>query len=362
MLETCGFSHKRAITGVMFALLLLLGSTIIILTLHDVVLTTLLPGGSGFFSQRIASSFWRVALLVHQRNPSHRFLALTGVIILLMTVVSWALLLWIGWTFVLSATDVAVVTAATGAPVDLWTRLYFTGYTLITLGIGDIVPKGGLWQVLTIVASASGFFLATLAITYLLSVVSAVVQVRQAASYISSLGDTPYNILLNAWNGRDCSRLTDHQSTLIASISKVSQQHLAYPILYYFHSPQRIAALGANIAALDEALGLLTHGLRDVCEEDALALRPLQRILSDYLSTLQHAFIEPADEPPPTPSLEPLRDAGLLTSDEAFEEALQRARLRRRLLKALVTQDGWEWRDVYDTSEHEHGVRDPDGL
>ena len=340
----------------MFPLLLILGSAIILLTLHDVVLTTLLPGGSGFFSQRIASGLWRVALFIHKRTPSHRFLALTGVTILLVTVVSWSLLLWIGWTVLLSATDTAVVAAATGAPITLWTRLYFTGYTLITLGIGDVVPKGALWQVLTVVASSTGFFLATLAITYLLSVVSAVVQVRQAASYLSNLGDNPYDILLNAWNGQGCSRLRDHQSTLISNIGTVSQQHLAYPILHYFHSTDRITALGPNIAALDEALRLLTHALKDTCQEDAEALKPLKRSLSDYLSTLQNAFIEPADEAPPAPSLEPLRDAGLLTSDEAFREALQGAQLRRRLLAALVTQDGWEWGDVYHTPEHAHGV------
>ena len=67
---------------------------------------------------------------------------------------------------------------------------------------------------------------------------------------------------------------------------------------------------------------------------------------------------EPADEAPPAPSLEPLRDAGLLVSEEAFGEALREASVRRRLLRALVTQDGWEWEDVYRAPEH--GVNDPD--
>lgn len=55
---------------------------------------------------------------------------------------------------------------ATGNPAGTVERLYFTGYTVFTLGNGDFRPGAGTWQLATVAATGTGLVLITLAITY----------------------------------------------------------------------------------------------------------------------------------------------------------------------------------------------------
>ncbi len=329
----------------------ILGVLIVLITLLDVIQNTLLPRGGGIFSERISSLLWRGAIWLHQRRPSHELLSVVGTIILLTTVISWAALLLLGWTLIFSASLPAVVESPVGTPADLWARVYFTGYTLITLGLGDYKPQGALWQVLTVVASSTGFFLATLAITYLLSVISAAVQDRATALYISSLGKSPHDILRRTWNGQDCSDLTEHLTSLMEMIGTSSQQHLAYPIVHYFHSTSRSTSSSVQIASLDQALGYLEHGLTGNCEDAARKMRPLQETISEYLETLEVAFMNAAENAPDVPPVTDLREYGFQTVDDgAFQETLERFSGRRKLLLALVEKDGWTWEEVWKES------------
>ena len=59
----------------------------------------------------------------------------------------------------------------------------------IHLGNGDYAPTGA-WRVVTMVASASGLMIVTLSITYLVPLLSAVVEKRALAGRISILGST----------------------------------------------------------------------------------------------------------------------------------------------------------------------------
>lgn len=55
----------------------------------------------------------------------------------------------------------AVRDAANGEPAGLVDRLYFTGYTVFTLGNGDFKPGSGIWQIATGAAAGTGLFLVT---------------------------------------------------------------------------------------------------------------------------------------------------------------------------------------------------------
>jgi hypothetical protein len=43
-------------------------------------------------------------------------------------------------------------------------KIFFTGYTLSTLGLGDIEPEGNFWDILTAVLSFTGLILISIAI------------------------------------------------------------------------------------------------------------------------------------------------------------------------------------------------------
>jgi len=131
---------------------------------------------------------------------------------------------------------------------------------------------------------------------------------------------------------------------------EVGQSHLAYPVLHCVHSPTRETALAPSVAVLDEAITLFAG----VCPEqrpDKGAFYPLRQAVAEFLSTLAEAHLEPKHEPPPPPSLAPLREAGITTvKDEEFRLALETLADRRRLLLGLVEEEAWRWEDVTRSS------------
>ena len=321
----------------------LIGIFLILFVVYDVLWTTLRLSGAGPLTSWVTTLLWRLSLRL---TRSHRTLALAGFWIVLFTVSLWIGLVWIGWALVLGMDARAVVNATTGQPAGFLERIYFAGSTLITLGLGDYQAAGRGWQVLTAVAAANGFFLVTLAITYLLPLVQAVQQRREVAVYISALGETPEDILLRAWNGTGFGRLPDHLVALTQLLMQLGQAHLNYPVLHCFHSRDRDAAIAPMIAVLDEGLTLV-DGLDPGLRPDPVTVYPLRRGIDRLLGTLAEAHLKPERVPPPVPSLKGLRKGGILTlDDEEFLGTVDTLFDRRRLLLGLVEQEGWRWDDV----------------
>lgn len=176
------------------------------------------------------------------------------------------------------------------------------------------------------------YSLITLAITYLFSVLSAVTQKRQLAAYISSLGRTADEIVTKAWNGKDFGMLAQHLVSLTPMLALYRQHQLAYPVIHYFQSVERQTA--AEV-----------YGVKPEYRPDAVALYAARHTLSEFLETLKSAFIKPTADVPPVPNFEQLRAGGIPTvSDEAFEVAIGDLNRRRRLLLALIKNDGWYWK------------------
>lgn len=321
------------------------GAVLLAVVLADLVATTLLPRGAGPLSGRLAGAVWRLLLALHGRGRAHRLLSYGGALILLLTFGIWTLLAWAGLSLLFLADPQGVVVASSGEPAAPWSRVYYAGYTLVTLGNGGFAPSGTGWQLLTVVGAGMGFFIFTLAVTYLLSVLSAVASKRQCADYLASLGHSPQGIVLRHWRDDDCSDLAAHASTLLTSVTTLSQQHLTYPVLHHFHASDRRHALVLQLAALDEALALIRHAI-DGCEATRRQLESLHDAIGAFLAARPQPPEAAAGEPPP-PSLAPLREAGVpLVAPERFAEALRRSADRRRRLRALVRSDGWRWDDV----------------
>ncbi|HEY9735961.1 MAG TPA: ion channel, partial [Trichocoleus sp.] len=281
-----------------------LGLAIVLFVLLDIVITTLTVGGAGPLMRRVANGFWQSALLIHRWRPSHGLLAASGWLILLMMILIWLSLTWLGWTLVFSAAEDAVVSTSSGVPATVWERIYFTGFTIATLGLGDYRPQHSFWQLATAIAAANGFFLVTLGVAYLLPVVSAVAVKRGLATYISTLGGTGDEILSRNWNGENFGQLDQHLLNLAPVVSQLGESHLTYPILYYFHSVARSRSLPLSMVALDEALTLLEYGVPRQHRPDASALGSLRRANAAFLRTLQAAYLDPAPKAPPLPPLE----------------------------------------------------------
>jgi hypothetical protein len=321
-----------------------LGGLLVGWTVIEVFWTAMGKGG-GPLTMRLSSIGWKLALLIGRRLP-RPFLGAAGVAILLAAVGGWIGTLWIGWSLIFMGAPEAVVRATSGEVASAAERVYFAGYTLFTLGLGDFRPEGTLWRWLASLASLNGLFLITFSVTYLIPIVQANVRRRQIATVISALGATPQLLISRMWNGSDLEDLEKHLVSLTSDLAQIEQQHIAYPVLHYLSANRRGTAFSLGLANLDEALTIARFGM----ERRAISkgvLEPARDVIERLLATLSGAFIQPSIESPAPPRLEPLRAEGIPVAGEAeFHSRIPELRGRRRLLRGLVENDGWKWEDL----------------
>jgi hypothetical protein len=314
----------------------------VLLALVDLITTTVAAGsGGGPLTSRLAPALWQAVLVAHRRSHSHKLLTAGGMLIVLSVMVMWLVLVLAGWWLVFLSSTTAVVTT-TGAPAEGIARLYFAGSSMFTLGNSDYRPGGAIWQMATLLSTITGLVLVTLAVTYLVPVASAVSERRSLANYIASLGDSPHDLLIQAWNGKSFGSLTQHLVALAPLLHSARQRHLAYPVLHYFHSEDPDSAAAVNVVLLAQALHLLKYGVAPDDLPDRAALDAADRSVSSFLDTLASAFIDPVDEALPYPPLAPLREAGIPTvSEDEYEAAMAQTVEGRRRMAAFLEDDGW---------------------
>jgi hypothetical protein len=334
-------------------LLGVLGLALLVYALIDVLWTCFLEGGAPV-TTRACSWVAKGLLKFQKRRTSRRLIAKAGLASTVVTVLVWGVSIWTGWTLIFCASPGALVAVDTGRPADLIERVYFVGYTIFTLGLGDYKPIGHFYEIITALAAGSGFILFGLALAYLVPVVSAATAKRQLGVTIWTLGKDPGDIIARTWNGADSTALNPHLVSLVPMLAGLGESHLTYPVLHYFHSTKRSSSAAASVAALDEALTILECGLQQGCSLDVPSLGAAREAITEFLNTLAPALIFPAADTPPTPSLQSLRDLGVpAVEDDLFEASLSAVAERRRLLLALVRNEGWEWDAVWPKAEQE---------
>lgn len=328
-------------------LILVLGILIVLITLVDVIWTVIwIGGGAGPVTRAMGNFGWRVIKLIGQQR--HRVMALAGPFVVTLTVLTWLLLLWTGWFLIFSAKASALLTAATEVIADTSDRIYFVGYTLFTMGNGDFSPNGAGWQIATALASGSGLFTATLAITYLVSVVSAAVSGRAFAAEVDGLGSTPADVVSAGWDGTRYGDLALPLQSLGSQLTKLSQQYLAYPVLQYFHAGDPAKSPMVAMVRLDQILAVSAHGVPAECSAPAVLHNSVRSGIENVLESLPKKFVQPVEDGIPTPDLEPLRRAERpVLEDGDFARQLQAEEERRKKLRGLLNAHGWGVEEVY---------------
>jgi len=328
-------------------LFLAIGFGLIAAVTVDVVWTCLGTHGGGPVSAPVMSVIWRGAVALHHRRKHHRVLSFVGSIILALLLALWIAVLWAGWVFVYSAKDDALVEAHNHRPAGVAARVYFVGTTLSTAGTSEVLANGPRWRLLAAVNAVTGIGTFTLALTFLVQVLSAVVQKRAFGAWLSDVGGTPARIVARAWNGRDFDSLKDHLVEATSMLHVFTEQHLAYPVLHYFHSERDRTAASLRVAALDELMLLIAEGAAPEVRLPPMITDTLRAALEGFAEALTEEFVEPAKEPPPMPRLSILRERGVPTvDDEAFLRAVQNAEKSRRFFAGLLLDDGWDWEKV----------------
>ena len=130
---------------------------------------------------------------------------------------------------------------------------------MTTLGYGEFVPHGLPWVVLASAGALTATILLTVSLSYVLSVLSASIMRKQLAQDIFSLGKSVGEIVNAAGFGEEKESLNNHFIDISSAINYYALNHLAYPVLRFFHSsePDRSPALA--ILLLSDAWFILDN-------------------------------------------------------------------------------------------------------
>ncbi|EXJ23141.1 hypothetical protein ADIAL_1426 [Alkalibacterium sp. AK22] len=327
----------------MHILFYILGLSVTLLGVVDLIWTTLwVDGGAGPVSKRTARWTWTAVKRIS--GDKDGLFNIVGPLILIFTILSWVLLIWLGSALFFAGDPDSIIQTTFEGPVRWYERLYFTGFTLFTLGVGDYSPRPGFWQIVTAVNSGMGILLLTLGASYVISVIGAVVNKRALARTISGLGNSSTEIIKRAWNGENFYQLDQILMSISSQITQLTQQHQAYPLLHYYHCHQPADSSAVSISILDDVLTLMLSGMEGSDKINKALVYEARSSIGTYLETMTSAFIKEADETPPPPVIAELEGKELpLVTDDVFFERIENISKRRRQLLGAVHADNHSW-------------------
>ncbi|GHA81909.1 ion channel [Pontibacter akesuensis] len=328
-----------------------LGALVFALTALDIIKTTFSSNGGGMITSLVSKGVYKAIFLTAGKKGRSKLLGYAGPAVLVSILLVWIAGFWLGFFVALLSETDSVVHSVTKTPAGTVEKLYYAGFTLSTLGIGDYVASNDFWRIVTDVAAYSGLVFITTSITYFLPVLSAVGLQSTLSLYISGMGKTPQQMLTKSWNGKDFSSFFDNTSDLCQMLIKHTMNHHSYPVIHHFHNSQPKLSITPAIVLLDEAYQLLGNALQQDVAVDEVKMSMLQTALDSYLEVVREGFLKNAspNEKAPVPDLRLLEEKRIpLKGKEAvrhyFEQDLGE---RRKLLTALLEMDGWSWKEVY---------------
>ena len=294
-------------------------------------------------TSRLTSLLWKCfRTFVH--SGKNGFLNLAGPVILMSSVLFWIVMLWLGWVLTFYAVPGSVLLKGTQASPDFTDLVWYVAYCIFTVGNGDFSPHGDVWQVVSSFVALSGMGMVTLAITYLLQVVSAVVNKRSFASQVIAIGKTPEGFVKKEWSHGNFGSIALQLNSLSNQLSTLSEQHLAFPILHYYHTANHHKAQALAIAILYDAILLIELGVEEAHQPPESILSSARQSVDSFLQTLKGAFIKPADEVPRSPELSSLKEKGIpIIPEQEFYKKLEENTDTRKIIQGLINNDGWEW-------------------
>ncbi|MGN6523065.1 MAG: ion channel, partial [Actinomycetes bacterium] len=275
-------------------------------------------------------------------NPLSRALGGWGVVIVGTTMLAWIVLAFLGWCLVFVSSPDAVVTSEAHLGAGVAARLYYVGYSMTTLGNGAYRPGSTPYEAATVAATFTGMLLITLAISYLASLIGAVVAKRSFAAQVLALGDNAVDAVAALTSSGGAGTTVTMLGSLSGALSTLSQQHRAYPLLHAFQPREREFSTNAAVLLLLD-VGVLTSCLRDSAARTPLALlRSTRSSAQGFLQAAPSsgARREVATAGPPT--TQELESAGLDVDRALLERRWHDLREVRQRLLVRLADEGFE--------------------
>jgi hypothetical protein len=349
-------------------LLQLVGAAGVLLVVADVFLTVLFPAsGHGPLRRPLSKLTWRgFALVARHVRPERRrdVLAYSGPVQITVTILVWVVLLLVGWALVYQPALGHGVNAAKG-PTDTGfsTALYYSGFSLTTLGTGDVVASSGAYRLLTVVEAALGFSAFTMVLTYFLSIYNALVSRKSfSATLHHRTFDTgePVQLLVGLADDGELPQARQQLAMFAEFLTHTSETHRSYPVLRYFHFRQHRYALPRVLLLALESATLVQSALDADRYRGLIRSSAVYQLVAAATQTLQE--LEPGAQPT-EPSedvtaswrrhfrsaVEVLQDAGVAGVADPQQGAEEYVALRARWdapLRTLSASMLYDWEDI----------------
>lgn len=327
--------------------LLITGILITGIAIYDLIFTTFAPKGASYISNAVSVYTWKIILFISRKTNNRSILNGAGIVVIGTILMTWVSAIWFGSALIFMSDPDAVRHTTTKAIANIPERVYYAGYVLSTLGNGDFSGGSSGWRIYTAVLSFFGLMLITIAISYMVPVISAVTERRTLSIQVASLGHCPQSILLNHWDGESFKKLEANMMQLKEKVALHGQLHLSYPILQYFQNNEKLTALMPNLIALDEALSILHYMVPEQYRPEKTILQPMRIIVSSFFSSLAKTTTYTMMEKVPDIRTDKLLEAGVPLKIPSSEE-LKGLQKKRILLNSILENSGWHWNEIYN--------------
>ncbi len=224
----------------MFIFLLLAGVALVLTIAFDIFQTVIVPRPTGRLfrpSTQLVRVSWNVWGALSDRIAEEKredFLGAFAPFMLVTLLILWIAALIFGYALMLFALREQIKPTP-----DFAGALYFAGTSLLTIGFGDLLPKGTAVRFLTISAGASGLGAFAIITAFLFTIFGSYHQ-REAfvVMFTNRAGAPPSGVDMIATHAQlgIADSLVDTMRESQLWLAQVLETHLAYPILTYFRS------------------------------------------------------------------------------------------------------------------------------
>lgn len=253
----------------MDVLLRIAGIAVLLVVIMDVFATVLFPSNQyGPVFKPLSRGIWFIFRFLGRQTSGQRrrnLLSYSGPVLIIATLVAWFFLIIVGWGMIYKPVLGTAVRATSGETDTGWaTAIYFSGYNLTTLGVGDIVADNSFYRLLSVIQAASGFTFFSMVTTYFLSVYSSLTSrnaFAQRLHHLSGKTGDAAELLARLTDGPDLSMSRQHLSSAADILRQIYQTHRFYPVLHYFHYRESYYALPGILFIALESTALLRSAL-----------------------------------------------------------------------------------------------------
>ena len=198
---------------------------------------------------------------LRQRRRRETLLSFFGPLSLIFLLLSWAILLILGFALL----HWAVETHLSNAPANFVEMLYFSGTTFTTLGLGDVKPISTAARLLAVTEAGTGFGFLAVVIGYLPVIYQAFSHREARISLLDARAGSP-PVAVEMF-GRLAEAHAIHEvDTVLRDFelwaAELLESHISYPVLTLFRSQHNNESWVSALTAILDACTLLIAGIR----------------------------------------------------------------------------------------------------